>query len=144
MAKKASTKKVTRREAVALIGASAMFGAPLSVPVRGPEPSEQIEPCAQAATVFEHSRSAPPPHKRILFVDGCCTETSNAILVGVEHTGRNPTPGGKKHLKPLQDKLVSNSLAEYVYMIWGLSEAEVKTLRERMPLMLNVDPKQAK
>lgn len=74
------------------------------------------------ANVAEHGKSGLAPHTRVMFVDSCCRETKNAILAGVGHVGARPTPSGQTHLKPLQDKLSSGvPLAEYCYMIWGLS-----------------------
>lgn len=140
MARKPTAKRVTRREAVALLGAGVVLGT-ASVPAQSgsqPEPRGGKE-CEGLATVSEYNRSGPPPHKKIMFVDSCCRETRNALLVGVAHPNTQPTQGGKKHLKPVEDKLSTAMLAEYCYMVWGLSEAEVMMLRKEVPRQLKIE-----
>ena len=138
MGRNPTAKRVTRREAVALIGAGAVFGTRPKA-ARARERVQGRGPCDYDATVDEQTRSGPPPHTKIMFVNSCCSETKNAILAGVAHPQTKPTQAGQKHLKPLQDKLDTVALAEYVYMIWGLTGGDVERLNALIPKELGID-----
>jgi len=51
------------------------------------------------------------------------------VLIGAGDTTRTPTPTGIAHLAPLRARLERDSLEEYCFMIWGLSEQQLKILR---------------
>jgi hypothetical protein len=143
MAKKSTAKNVSRREAVVMLGAGTVLGAitpgraagaqPGSAqPQKGPHPS-----CKVPADVNAYTGTNSDP---ILASLSCCDETLNAVLVGVEQAGKQPTTLGKTHLKPLQDGLNYAKLREYCFMIWGLEEKEARMLFETLPLKLGFKP----
>jgi hypothetical protein len=136
MARKPIGRRITRRDAVMLIGAGAVVGpsrreAAAAGVARQPDPS-----CKYPANVREIRRNGPSPHTRTLLVDGCCDATRNAVLVGVQNPGATPRPATKTHLAPLEERLEREKLAEYVFMIWGLTASEVKTLQKEIPAKL--------
>ena len=137
MAKKAKTRKLTRRDAVAMLGAGTVLGvarAPLTAATPG---GQQDHPsCDVPALVATYKRSS---NLAILSVS-CCEETKNALLVGVqEPTGtRQPTTRGKSHLKPLQHRLNNDNLLEYCFMMWGISATQAQQLFTTMAAQMDL------
>jgi hypothetical protein len=115
MAKKSSGRRITRRDAITLIGAGAISGTASPAEAQPPHPS-----CDHPGAVT-HTRRAPTTQSSSLT---CCEETKNAILVGVEEQGKKATLRGKTHLKPLMDRLVNDQLLEYCFMLWGLDQKQ--------------------
>ncbi len=140
MAKTSKPKKITRRDAVAILGAGTVFGAVRPEPVHA---REMVQPrpdrCGGVAEVSEY---VGPGGHRIILADTCCGESQTAILVGTQQPGRKPSPNGQRHLKPLTDRLTTANLEEYCYMVWGLTDAELKSVREMMPARLNLQKPQ--
>jgi len=130
MAKTRSPRGISRRDAVALLGAGTVLStigaeAEATTPAAAqPHPS-----CDDPMVVDALQTGTGTPPRLGLLSYSCCDETKNALLVGVEEPMRKPTNRGKTHLKPLQTRLSQDNLEEYCFMIWGLSEAQVKTLR---------------
>jgi len=127
MARKPTTRKLTRRDAVALMGAGTVMAAVRNAPIEaaGGEAQGGV-PCgkpAQTATLSKGGRQA-------IASLSCCDETRNAILVGVEEPKKTVTKGGKTHLAPIRDRLVTDNLEEYCFMIWGLDEKQAVSLYE--------------
>lgn len=132
MARKPTAKKITRRDAVALLGVGAVVGAALPEPVGARQGPKQE--CAGEAPVDRYGQ----PTRRYLLADTCCDESRNAILVGVEEKNFKPTKNGKLHLKKLREALVEEKLAEYCLMIWGLTMPQVQQLRKQLPADLRL------
>jgi hypothetical protein len=131
MARRPTAKRITRRNAVALLGAGAVMAATRPEPVRAQKPSKE---CAAQAPVRRYGQ----PTRRYLMADTCCEESRNAVLVGVEEPSFKPTQTGKMHLKALHMALLQEKLAEYCVMIWGLTEAQVNQIRAEVPKQLNL------
>jgi hypothetical protein len=126
MARKPTTRKLTRRDAVALMGAGTVMAAVRTPPVAAAEGAQGPVPCskpAQTATLSKGSRQA-------IASLSCCEETRNAILVGVQEPQKTTSKGAKAHLGPIRDRLVADNLEEYCFMIWGLDEKEATSLYE--------------
>ena len=142
MAKTRSPRGISRRDAVALLGAGTVLGtmgaeAEATTPVAAqPHPS-----CDDPMVVDPLQTGTGTPPRLGLLSYSCCDETKNALLVGVEEPMRKPTNRGKTHLKPLQTRLSQDNLEEYCFMIWGLSEAQVKTLRSTVTKQFGLLPR---
>ena len=131
MARRPTTTRITRRDAVVLLGAGAVAGATRTVPVRAQQPKPPKE-CQDEADVRRYGQ----PTRRYLVADTCCEESRTAILLAVEEQNHKPTINGKKHFKALRQALVEEKLAEYCVMVWGLDMEQVKTLRQQIPFQL--------
>jgi hypothetical protein len=132
MARKAKTRKLTRRDAVAMLGAGTVLGVARTPLTAAKEVVQPDHPsCDVPAQVATYKRS----NNLAIVSVSCCDETKNALLVGVqEPTGtRKPTPRGKTHLKPLEYRLNNDNLLEYCFMMWGISAAQAQQLFETMP-----------
>jgi hypothetical protein len=133
MAKQA-TRKVTRRQAVALLGAGTVMSTLGTVPGSGEEPPQGLS-CNDLAAVHTYKSG----NSQALVSLSCCAETLNAVLAGVEEPKHRPTGPGKKHLKPLRDQLVASSLEEYCFMIWGLKKEQADGLSKSVPTQLGLE-----
>ena len=126
MARKPTTRKLTRRDAVALIGAGTVVAAMRPTPAAAGGAAQGGIPCskpAQTATLSKGNRQA-------IAALSCCEETRNAILVGIQEPKKTTSKGAKAHLGPIRDRLVTDNLEEYCFMIWGLDEKEATALYE--------------
>ena len=126
MARKPTTRKLTRRDAVALMGAGTVMAAVRTGPAAAAETVQGSVPCgkpAQTATLSKGGRQA-------IASLSCCDETKNAILVGVQEPNKTTSKGAKAHLGPIRDRLVTDKLEEYCFMIWGLDQKEATALYE--------------
>jgi len=139
MARKHTAKRLTRRDAVALLGAGTVFGTVrLESRHAGDFMQSGKDACKELAKVQKLSSGTGKNVRQVLFVDSCCSETKNAILVGVEDPGKKTTPNGKIHLAPVQRDLKAATLEEYCFMVWGLDEAQVKAMRDMVPTQLKL------
>jgi hypothetical protein len=133
MARK-GTKTLKRREALALMGAGTVMAA-----VRPAAAAVEVQggnACNKPAEVGTYRRSG----MQAVVSFSCCEETLNALLVGVEEPKRAPKPRGKTHLKPLRDRLVTDNLEEYCFMIWGLKEEQARSLYDSIPKQVGMEP----
>jgi hypothetical protein len=131
-----TTRKVTRRQAVALLGAGTVISTVGTVPGSGEEPPQGGGlSCNDVATVHTYKSG----NSQALISFSCCAETLNAVLAGVEEPKHRPTGPGKKHLKPLRDQLVAASLLEYCFMIWGLKKEQADGLSKSVPTQLGLE-----
>lgn len=144
MAKSSKSKKITRRDAVVLLGAGALaaHGTPASArtqQTQKPPKSGRPDRCGKPAVVipYEFKTSDGQTHQAML-AQTCCGESQNAVFVGVGKPGKNVTVGGPGHLKPMTDRLEVDQLDEYCFMIWGLTEAQVNQARETTTQTLNL------
>jgi hypothetical protein len=133
MARKA-TRKLTRRDAVALLGAGTVMSTARTVSGSAPEPQNEAA-CNSDAVVVTYKSG----NNQALLSYSCCNETLNAVLVGVAEPRRNPTVRGKTHLKKLRDELVAANLLEYCFMIWGLKGDQAQSLLKAMPTQLGLE-----
>jgi hypothetical protein len=133
MARKPTTRKLTRRDAVALLGAgtvmAAVHPAAPAAEAAGAEAQGGGIACDKPGQVGTFGRG----NHQALASFSCCEETRNAILVGVGEPKRQPNTRGKGHLKPLRDRLVVDNLEEYCFMIWGLNEQQARDLYTKVP-----------
>ena len=137
MAKSSKAKKITRRDAVVLLGASAIaaHGKPASARTQSPQKpspkSGRPDRCGQPAVVtpYQFTTSDGQVHQAML-AHTCCDESRNAVFVGVGKPGKGVSAGGPGHLKPMTDRLAVDQLDEYCFMIWGLTEVQVNQARE--------------
>jgi hypothetical protein len=141
MARRTTSRKLTRRDAVALLGAGTVAGAVRTVPTGAREVVQGGPSCKQEAPVGTFRNGS----LLALTSYSCCEETRNAILVGVEDPGPTvkPNPIGKAHLKALQTRLNSDKLEEYCLMIWGLSDSQVRKFFEALPVQLGFEKRDA-
>ena len=146
MAKSSKTKKITRRDAVVLLGAGALaaHGQPASARTQKPSSPPKPKPgrpdrCGKPAVVepYEFRTSDGQTHQAMLAAT-CCGESRTAVLVGVARPGISVSAGGPAHLKPLTDRLEVDQLDEYCFMIWGLTEQQANMLRESAPNTLGL------
>ena len=143
MAKKRSSGKITRRDAVTMLGAGAMLGG-VCGNSEGAETLAQGPPCSMPANVTEFDIVVGGKTRLAMLADTCCEESQTAILAGTEVAGRKPTPNTKTHLKRLTDRLQASTLDEYCFMIWGLSQADVKSLYAMLPERLKMSARKTK
>lgn len=136
MAKSSKAKKITRRDAVVLLGAGAIaaHGQPASARTQSsqkPPKAGRPDRCGKPATVepYQFTTSDGQVHQAMLAAT-CCGESRNAVFVGVGKSGTSVSGGGPGHLKPMTDRLEVDQLDEYCFMIWGLTEAQVNQTRE--------------
>jgi len=132
MAKKSSARRITRRDAITLIGVGAISGVPRAASARSPQPHPE---CKNPATVSHLHQGT----TQAIASYSCCEETKHAIFLGVGEPG-TPSSQGQTHLKPLQNELHNAQLLEYCFMMWGLTEAQAKNLYERVPKDLKYVP----
>ena len=112
MARKAKTRKLTRRDAVALLGAGTVLGVARTPLTATPIEAVQQDPsCNDPAQVATYTRS----NFEAIVSFSCCQETKNALLAGVEDPKGKPNNRGKAHLKPLQNRLNTDNLLEYLF-----------------------------
>jgi hypothetical protein len=130
-----ATRKVTRRQAVALLGAGTVMSTVRAVPGSAEEAAQGNLACNDLAIVNTYRTG----NTRALVSLSCCDETLNAVLAGVEEPKHRPTGPGKKHLKPLRDQLVAASLEEYCFMIWGLKKEQADGLSKSVPMQLGLE-----
>jgi hypothetical protein len=151
MAKSSKAKKITRRDAVVLLGAGAIaaHGKPASAHAQTsqkPPKAGRPDRCGKPATVepYEFKTSDGQTHQAMLAAT-CCGESRNAVFVGVGKTGTGVSTGGPNHLKPMTDRLEVDQLDEYCFMIWGLTQQQSDLMRESAPktlgLTLRIAPK---
>jgi hypothetical protein len=131
-----ATRKLTRRDAVALLGAGTVMSTVRTVSASGEEPRQNEAACSRDAVVATYKS----PNGHALLSYSCCNETLNAVLVGVAERGRVPTSRGKTHLKKLRDELLTANLEEYCFMIWGLKGDQATSLLKSVPTQLGLDP----
>jgi hypothetical protein len=144
MAKTRSPRGISRRDAVALLGAGTVLGTiGADVEAAAPGAVQDHPSCDKPMVVDALQRGIGTPPRLALVSYSCCDETRNAVLVGVEEPMRKPTSRGKAHLKPLQTRLSQDNLEEYCFMIWGLSEEQVMTLRATVTKELGFAPRAA-
>lgn len=127
---------ITRRKAVAMLGAGTVIGAVLPDDTSALPTMQGDEACKRRARAVRYTSSQTGRGggaRRVLFVDSCCSETRNNILAGA---GGPPTvPQGKDHLRDVVDNLrlattdASERLEEYCFMLWGLTEKQLQYLR---------------
>jgi hypothetical protein len=129
-----ATGKLTRRDAVALLGAGTVMSTVRTVSGSAPEPQSDAA-CNSDAVVVTYKSG----NNQALLSYSCCNETLNAMLVGVAEPRRAPTGRGKKHLKKLRDELVAANLEEYCFMIWGLKEEQAKSLSKSVPTQIGLE-----
>lgn len=121
--------KISRRKAVAMLGAGTVIGAVLPDDTRALPMMQGGDACKTAARAVRYSSGT----RRVLLVDSCCSETRNNILAGVG--GPPSVPQGKAHLKEVVDNLrlattnASETLEEYCFMLWGLTEKQLQYMR---------------
>ena len=131
MAKKRSSGKITRRDAVTMLGAGAVLGG-----VRGKseaaETLAQGPPCSTPATVREFDIIVGGKPRLAMLADTCCEESRTAVLAGTVG-GKQPTQNTRSHLKTLTDTLGRETLDEYCFMIWGLDRGQVNMLYSTVP-----------
>jgi hypothetical protein len=130
-----ATRKVTRRQAVALLGAGTVMSTVGAAPGSGEALPQGGLACNDVAIVNTYRTG----NSQALVSYSCCAETLNAVLAGVEEPKHRPTGPGKKHLKPLRDQLVSASLLEYCFMIWGLKKEQADGLAKSVPMQLGLE-----
>lgn len=134
MAKKSNARRITRRDAITLIGVGAISGVPRTAAARYSPPPEHPQ-CNNPAIVSQYRKGT----TEAIASFSCCEETKNAVLVGVAEPGRAATALGKKHLLPLQTRLDNSQLLEYCFMMWGLKEEEAKNLYQTVPKNLGFE-----
>jgi len=138
MARERTSKRLTRRDAVALLGAGTVFGTVRLESRHAGDFLQAGKECKDPAKVLKLTAGTGKKARQILFVDSCCSETKNAILVGVEDPGKKATKLGKTHLAPVQRDLNAANLEEYCFMVWGLDEAQVKAMYDMVPTRLKL------
>ena len=124
MARKPTTRKLTRRDAVALMGAGTVMAAVRAAPAEAAGEAQGPVECSKPAQTTTLSKGS----RRAIASLSCCEETKNAILVGVQEPGKSVSKGAKTHLGPIRDRLVADNLEEYCFMIWGLDEKSAMRL----------------
>ena len=137
MARKPKTTKLTRRDAVAMLGAGTVLGV-ARTPLTMAQTSQVQHPsCDTPALVATYQGGAAQAVVSLT----CCEETKNALLVGVQEPGgkRMPTKRGKMHLQPLEYRLNNDNLLEYCFMIWGISGEQAKQLFDTVPKQFKLE-----
>jgi hypothetical protein len=138
MARKTTARKLTRRDAVALMGAGTVMAAVRPGPAAATPKGQKSKPeCNMPAIVSTLGRGT----AEAIASYSCCDETRNAVLTGVGEPGKSATVQGKAHLAPLRNRLVNSNLLEYCFMIWGLKEEEAKTLFATVPQQFKFEPR---
>ena len=149
MAKSSKSKKISRRDAVVLLGAGALVArgkrASASKSADAQQSGGRPDRCKGDAIVVPYEfRIGSEVHQAMLAYT-CCRESQNAILVGVAEPQKTVSNNGQRHLKPMTDRLKVDRLDEYCFMIWGLTEQQAKSLQESstktLGLELRVTPK---
>jgi hypothetical protein len=139
MPKKPTTAQITRRDAVAMLGAGPLMGVVRPARQGSTVPGRPDPSCKDPADVTTFSNGT-----RDAFISySCCFETKNAVLTGVEEPGYRATPTGKAHLAPVRDRLIADRLDEYCYMIWGLSKEQVQELSKLVPERFKLNKREA-
>lgn len=139
MAKSSKTRKISRRTAVVMMGAGTLLASRGRASGRTRQPGKpRPDRCVDPAIVVPYEFQLGGQTHHAMLAATCCSESQNAILVGVEEAGRKPRPSGKSHLKPLTDRLNMDKLDEYCFMVWGLTEAQMNQMREVMPKTLGL------
>ena len=130
MARKAKTGKLTRRDAVAMLGAGTVLGVARTPPSMGE--GAQGDHCDEGVAKVGTYKTS---NALALVSFSCCVETKNALLVGVKEPGETPVPTqrGKKHLQPLKVRLNNDHLLEYCFMIWGITGEQALRLFAEIP-----------
>jgi hypothetical protein len=124
--KTTGTKKLSRREMVALLGSGAFVAAT----------GERAEAQAGACRAVAPQKGKVGGNSVILYGDPCCKDSIALFLNGMTGVGNS----AKANLKPLADALRANQkdLLEYSVMIWGLKQEErdalMKVYQERFAL----------
>ena len=134
MAKKAKTRKLTRRDAVTLLGAGTVMGVARTPLATAGEVVQKDPKCDNPCVAETYSKGS----VQLLVSYSCCEETRNAIFVGVQDPKGKPNQRGKDHLKPVQTRLNYDTLLEYCFMIWGIDEAQAKVLFNVVPKTLDI------
>lgn len=149
MAKSSKSRKISRRDAVVLLGTGVLVARGKGASARRAEGAQQPpgrpDRCKDDAVVVPYEfRIGSEVHQAMLAFT-CCRESQNAILVGVAEPQKTVSNNGQRHLKPMTERLKVDRLDEYCFMIWGLTDAQNKMLLESMPktlgLTLRVNPK---
>jgi hypothetical protein len=135
MAKQPTTTKLTRRAAVALMGAGTVAAAVKAAPAKAAEGMQGKQECGTPALVETLGKG----NRQAIASFSCCDETRNALLAGVEEPKIRPRPTGKAHLRPLRDRLTSDNLEEYCFMIWGLDEKQARSLYDTVPQQMGFE-----
>jgi hypothetical protein len=143
MAKKRSSRKITRRDAVTMLGAAAVLGGARGK-AEAAESAVQGLPCAGVAEVSEFDMVVNGKTRLAMMANACCGESRTAVLAGTEVPRHKPSANTKSHLKRLTDTLQTATLDEYCFMIWGLSEAQALSLYKTMPERLALKPRAQK
>ena len=133
MAKSSKARKMSRRDAVVLLGASALVARgkrASAAKADGAQQPGRPDRCKGDAIVVPYEfRIGSEVHQAMLAYT-CCRESQNAILVGVAEPQKTVSGNGQRHLKPMTDRLKVDRLDEYCFMIWGLTETQAKQLQE--------------
>jgi hypothetical protein len=136
MARRTTSRKLTRRDAVALLGAGTVIGAVRTAPAASRAVAQGDISCDTPAVVGTLGRGS----RLGLFSYSCCEETKNALLVGVQEKNRKPTERGKAHLVGLQERLRYDNLEEYCFMLWGLNQEQAIQLAKTLPQQMGFEP----
>jgi len=117
--------RISRREIVGLLGSGIVARVVLSTG----EVQLSAADCNSPADVAVYKANVPTgkPPQKVLFCRTCCKVTKSVIDAGAGSLSSS----GQKHIGPVKTQVAANEqfLLEYVFMMWGLSESEVRRLQ---------------
>jgi hypothetical protein len=130
---KSTTRKLSRREMVALLGSGVVLAT-----AGGTEVEAQGNPCAAVRPAKGTFTTPSGPPRTVLVGDPCCKEGLDAFFDGY----KNMKSGDKVHLKDFAEALDKNrsELLEYCVMIWGLNKEESARVADDMKTRYRTAP----
>lgn len=123
---KSTTRKLSRRQMVALLGSGVVL-----VRVGGADVEAQGNPC-EPVRPFKGTLTSTGggPARSVVAADPCCVEGLEAFFGGYN----NMKSSQKAHLKDFADALTESrgELLEYCVMVWGLTKADSTQVANQM------------
>jgi hypothetical protein len=128
MAEKTKRKRISRRSMMGLLGSGVVIGV-----MRTPE-EVAAAACDKKADV---SRLKGGTHGGdALICATCCKITKKVIDEGFDKL----TKSEQAHIRPVKDTVAQSNLLEYVFMLWGVDDDQVKALTEQVTSQLKLTP----
>jgi len=130
---KSTTRKLSRREMVALLGSGVVLARAGSADVEA-----QGNPCDPVRPAKGTLSTSSGPTRSVLVGDPCCEEGMSAFFDGY----KNMTTAKQAHLKDFAEALEKNraELLEYCVMIWGLTKADSARIADDMRSRYRTQP----